>query len=161
MFIAKKSYPSAPERALAFFIVALAGVLVVIDRFLKTVSSPLMGEDRFFISWERTVVPSYSAFPREWTPALFSFHVAAVVTLIIVLVFVLTQHQWHWVGLLTLLIVGGLSNAIDRWILGGVVDYWAIGGAGALLTTNLADLMVILGMILFAWKHSWSNVRGG
>lgn len=44
-----------------------------------------------------------------------------------------------------IILTGGLSNLIDRYIYGGVVDYLDFFG---LLKNNIADYLIILGLIL-------------
>lgn len=52
--------------------------------------------------------------------------------------------RWWAVGL-GLVVGGGISNLLDRIMLGGVSDYWRLAG---LSTINLPDVMITIGIAL-------------
>ena len=57
-------------------------------------------------------------------------------------------HNYFSLFYLTLIIAGALSNLFDRFIYGAVIDYihvflWP--------TFNLADVMIVAGVVLWAW----------
>jgi len=61
-----------------------------------------------------------------------------------------------------LLLGGGFSNLLDRWIFGGVRDIWPVPFLS--LTNNLADwaiflavLLLVLGEIIPMYKHLWNR----
>jgi lipoprotein signal peptidase len=55
-----------------------------------------------------------------------------------------------WFGW-SLIIGGGLSNWLDRYLLGGVVDWLTIPGLG--LKNNLADYALTAGVVWLVWQQ--------
>lgn len=58
---------------------------------------------------------------------------------------------------LFIVLAAALSNLIDRIFRGGVIDFWRINYFGTQLYFNLADLLLILGVFLYAWQISKEN----
>ena len=50
-----------------------------------------------------------------------------------------------------------LSNLIDRSFRGGVVDYWQISYFHTEIFFNLADIVLVLGVMLYAWQVGKEN----
>lgn len=50
-----------------------------------------------------------------------------------------------------------LSNLIDRIFKGGVVDYWHISYFHTEIFFNLADVILVLGVMLYAWQVGKEN----
>ncbi|HBH46893.1 MAG: hypothetical protein A2445_05770 [Candidatus Jacksonbacteria bacterium RIFOXYC2_FULL_44_29] len=74
--------------------------------------------------------------------------VVGVLILLVVIGYRLAaKRRWLAVFCLSLIIAGGLSNLIDRLTLGYVIDYWVISWPIYGLSFNLADVLVVIGMI--------------
>jgi len=50
-----------------------------------------------------------------------------------------------------------LSNLIDRIFRGGVLDYWRISYFHTEIFFNLADIILVLGVMLYAWQVGKEN----
>ena len=53
---------------------------------------------------------------------------------------------------LVVILAAAVSNLIDRIFRGGVVDYWQINYFGVNIFFNLADVLLILGVAIYAWQ---------
>lgn len=45
------------------------------------------------------------------------------------------------------IVLGGMNNVFDRWVYGGVWDYWVVRHPWGELWFNIADIMIIGGVI--------------
>jgi len=77
--------------------------------------------------------------------------IAILVSVFLIIIFIVLTIKWF--NLLTLpailVIVSALSNIIDRFIYGGVVDYLNFFDYTRF---NLADVVLIVGMFLYLWE---------
>ena len=77
--------------------------------------------------------------------------IAILVSVFLIIIFIVLTIKWF--NLLTLpailVIVSALSNIIDRFIYGGVVDYFNFFDYTRF---NLADVILIVGMFLYLWE---------
>lgn len=71
-------------------------------------------------------------------------NLAVIVTVWIILLFFLLK---NWNLGVAMMIVGGLSNIIDRIIFGYVRDYWQIPGIN--LVNNVSDWLIGIGVLFF------------
>jgi lipoprotein signal peptidase len=51
---------------------------------------------------------------------------------------------------LTLILVGGGSNLLFRYLVGGVVDNWSLAG---MLYNNLADYLIVIGLVVYGYSN--------
>lgn len=59
------------------------------------------------------------------------------------------QKEYFKIFSLSLIFVGGFSNFLDRLLHGFVLDYFSFF---SLWTFNLADVMILIGSLLFLWQ---------
>lgn len=69
--------------------------------------------------------------------------------LLLSIVFIWLYRQKMW-----LILTGGVANAVSRIVWGGVVDYWNFFG---LVTNNLADWMIGVGLVVYAIQYKYGN----
>ena len=74
---------------------------------------------------------------------------AAAVELLLVFLLIKKRARPEWAGL-ALMFFGALSNAADRILYGGVVDYIAVPLGGVV---NIADALVVLGAALLVFPR--------
>lgn len=84
-----------------------------------------------------------------------------MVSVVIILLFVIYKMARYRMigkiflsGTLALIVAGGISNIVDRFIYGGVIDYIKIGGWPIF---NIADILIVIGVSLWAWYLITSN----
>lgn len=84
-----------------------------------------------------------------------------MVSVIVILLFVIYKMSQYRLmgkiflsGTLALIVAGGLSNIIDRFLYGGVIDYFKIGGWPIF---NIADILIVVGVFWWAWYLITSN----
>lgn len=58
---------------------------------------------------------------------------------------------------LFVILAAALSNLIDRIFRGGVVDYWRIDYFNVKIFFNLADILLIIGVAIYAWQVGKEN----
>ncbi|OGD62548.1 hypothetical protein A2160_05885 [Candidatus Beckwithbacteria bacterium RBG_13_42_9] len=75
------------------------------------------------------------------------------ISLFIIGLWFLRERTYNWE--LCLILAGGVSNLLDRFLWGGVVDFPIFGFLPAF---NLADLMIDLGIILILFKGFSKNL---
>lgn len=142
-------------------IILMIAIFFIIDRFLKIIASRSFSEDHAlpllgdFLSF---------SFAKNYAIA-FSLPVngpwlLVVTGLIILIIAVIAAEKiWHVRRLeteaifLLLILAGAISNFIDRWLLGYVIDYFSLKN---LAIFNLADVMISLGagiLIWLIWRH--------
>ncbi len=119
------------------FILAL--ILVVIDRVLKIISINGYKIANFFVFVKNKGI-SWGLFNT-----MNSNNVLLIVTLLIVLGLIYFYKDFDYPVALNLIIIGGLSNIIDRIIYGYVVDFINLGFFPVF---NLADFSISLGFAL-------------
>lgn len=78
--------------------------------------------------------------------------------IIIVVLFLLTfKRNLLQTYNLFIILAAALGNLTDRIFRGGVVDYWQINYFGINLSFNLADIILILGVFIYAWQVGKEN----
>jgi len=76
----------------------------------------------------------------------------------IVLLFLLSFRRNLTETLSLFIILGSaVTNLLDRIFRGGVIDYWQINYFGRGIYFNLADLLLILGVMIYAWQIRKEN----
>jgi len=98
-----------------------------------------------------------SRLPDSLRSSIFSFGVGAV---LLILLFVVVRQRWSGLALAgaTLVLSGGASNLLDRFLHGRVVDFINIGVAG--LRTgifNVADVAIMIGVLLILVSEFWGR----
>lgn len=58
---------------------------------------------------------------------------------------------------LFVILAAALSNLIDRIFRGGVIDYWRISFFHNEIFFNLADIILVLGVSIYAWQVGKEN----
>jgi lipoprotein signal peptidase len=72
-------------------------------------------------------------------------HLAAGILLVAIVWLLRKSQDSHLLVVgLSLIVIGGSSNIFDRWLYGGVVDYWQLGS----LLFNVADVLISTGIVI-------------
>lgn len=116
-------------------------MLVLVDQFLKWLiiqyfPDIVIANSGVLFGWIDNVVIGY------W---LMAIGLLAVIWIIKNADLNITSYRWS----LILIIAGGLSNIIDRFIRGYVVDYIDFFDLNHF---NLADILIVIGIILYCWQ---------
>ena len=82
-----------------------------------------------------------------WWPNVNWLGIGGVILIIIIGIYGL---RWETV----LIMIGGLSNLMNRWQKGGIADYWRLAGG---LWFNLADVLIMIGVGSLLLKHLWNR----
>lgn len=91
---------------------------------------------------------------------LFTHPLVVILTIVLGILILVRLAQSHPSGIghfwgITLVITGAVSNVLDRFFVGGVVDYFPLFGWS---TFNLADLVILGGVGLILWEEH--SLRG-
>ncbi len=73
------------------------------------------------------------------------------ILLITIVIFycIFLEEEMIYVGLLAAICAGGLSNAIDRVLYGGVIDYWCIRLKKRTMVINFADVAIFISAVVY------------
>ena len=141
-----------------FFGVAI--FFVVLDRFLKSLALKLSGGELEILSnWLRfTFVKNYNialSLPLHRTLIMF---LAVILTMLVVYYFLLFLKKEEVISAfcMLLIVLGAISNLVDRILYGFVIDYFDIKFFSVL---NFADVMISTGVLIFAIYSFWKNAR--
>ncbi len=130
---------------LLFKLLATASTLFLFDRFLKSWSHYVGVHDNFLISWGyfKNTGGAFSA-P---VPILFLviFGLMALVFLGALMDYAWRNNYKYKLWGASLMFIGGVSNLIDRFFAGGVVDMLHLTTR---LSFNLADVYLVAGAVL-------------
>jgi len=88
-----------------------------------------------------------------------SFSIYWVNSLLLNIIFILIIGWFYWKEksyFLSLVLIGGLINIVDRLVFGYVRDYWNFGGA---LINNLNDWLIGVGVLLFLLEMIWKKQK--
>lgn len=138
---------------------AIIIALFVIDRILKYWSKNLPDGEAF------AFIPKIE-FGYFLNPSLFFFPVWSFVPWVALGVLIVLFGFWIWKSRFGIwnspqgffpILLGGLSNVLDRFAYGGVIDYVNIVG---LATLNLADILILSGILLIIFKPNVYDQRG-
>jgi signal peptidase II len=129
------------------FLFSLAGLFFIIDRLLKWYAITVEPFGFTYLGFEYF----------ENTGIAFSIPVPQSITLILTPIIVIALlHYMHdttdrirWFAWI-LICTGAFSNFIDRILFGYVIDYIRIGTA----IINIADIIIVIGILLFLRKHT-------
>lgn len=145
------------KRFIVFFN-ALIVILVLVDRLIKYLSMyKLPAEGVYFIY---KPIPVFIKFFKNPFIAfsipvpLFVIILLSMAILLFILFFLVKNYQTnHWLANFSLLLIAGgaISNFIDRIVFNFVIDYMHIS---VLPVFNLADIMIMLGVIIFLIKNN-------
>ncbi|GEM_PF-5333691 len=139
---------------LAFIIIALS----VVDRWIRTsITSESFSQARelgigSFFDWPKHLQPLF------WflSHSLFLDTAAGTIIVIVLIQTILWMRAHDKRALAGLAIVlAGANNCFDRWIYGGVWDYWIVRFPWGAFWFNIADMMIIAGVI-----YLFTNVLG-
>lgn len=74
-----------------------------------------------------------------------------IIVLLFFIVYFLIKKELrkNWLIFLPIFL-GGISNLIDRVFYGGVIDYFNFEIWGFFLAFNLADIMIVIGVVIYA-----------
>lgn len=78
-----------------------------------------------------------------------SWVVAALVWLVVLCVLWRSKRVVERLGL-SMILIGGASNILSRYLNGGVVDSWNLFG---LLYNNLADYLIVVGLVVYGYSY--------
>lgn len=135
------------------YLVILFFVLVAIDQYIKTI---FVGG----FTWESSCISLVLAYNYGVAFSMFEFlahnlkYIQVGLLSAGVIYLFLNQNVFkEYAFAIILLYAGGISNIIDRFIHGGVVDYvyWHCGFDFAIF--NLADVLIDIAVVLIIWKQ--------
>lgn len=73
--------------------------------------------------------------------------------IVIIILFLMTmQRPGVQIYNLFIILAAALSNLIDRIFRGGVIDYWQMHYFSVEIFFNLADVLLIIGVFIYAWQ---------
>ena len=131
-------------------LIIIAVFLIIIDRILKALAfnylkiKPVLLTDWLKLDF---TISKNIAFSLPLYGILLSF---AIIILIIILIWsfikMVKKNQLLQASLILFIILGALSNLIDRFLYSGIVDYIDIKN---FTIFNLADAMILFGVIFF------------
>ncbi len=154
------------KQFISIAIIFVIAIFFLIDRYLKfiaftkyqTSSRPLLG-DWISFSFAKNYFISFSLPLPVNLIIAFSLLALAVIILIIVSLIKKNKRLVSVIAWLMLIFMGAISNLIDRFSFGYVIDYLKIFKFSIL---NLADIMISLGTILtiiYFYRHSSTNTN--
>lgn len=118
-----------------YWLYVVCGVILI---FIDQISKWWVGKHHFF-------VVKNSGLIFDWGPKLGTW--VLIVTILILGLFLFTlETPKKYLLPITFILSGAISNLIDRFFRGGIIDFIRIKGD---LATNLADIYVIVGVIIF------------
>jgi len=88
-----------------------------------------------------------------------SFSIYWANSLLLNIIFILIIGWFYWKEksyFLSLVLIGGLINIVDRLVFGYVRDYWNFGGV---LINNLNDWLIGVGVLLFLIEIIWKKQK--
>ncbi len=139
------------------YVITVSVAALVVDRFLKVFVTriPPQAADFSFASlgFERTNTSTIlGVVPLGSTAAV----VAMSVALLAMLVWILKNYQLPFIRyrFLLLILLGGASNLYDRVTVGAVSDVFRVAVGSDALVFNVADLMIVVGALLFVFRRS-------
>ena len=153
MFLAKKPSPAENKsimNQLKYLLINLAAIsLFIIDIFLKRIFLALPGREYFVLGdflKLKLATNSGIAFGLPIDQRLFLFlYVLIFLILAYWLVKEYRKKNLIMISALTLVILGALSNLLDRFFFGAVIDYLDLKYYSVF---NLADVMITFGVIM-------------
>jgi len=129
------------------FINLVALLLFIADRLLKIylIRNPNTAWDFKIFDFHLWLNPGI-AFGLQLNPQLINILIPVIAIIILLLVFYLIkeyrQQNLFLIFFLTLLLLGAISNLIDRFLYDAVIDYW---DCYFWPIFNLADIMIVVG----------------
>jgi len=142
-----------------FFIFIIVFLIFLLDRLIKLM---IIRKEGFFIIKDFLKINYYP----NWGVAL-SLPVSQYITYPLVILIMLVVFYYLYISLkrnnyfliwsLSLIFVGAFSNLLDRFRFGHVVDY--INFVDRFPVFNLADVMIVSGVILFLIKELTKNKK--
>lgn len=142
-----------------FFLYALGAIIIMsVDRITKLVALQLQTSHKVlpFLSYELVLNRGISWGMLHSTSPIIFFGVTSVIAIIIVGIVwhaIIRLHAGHWVWAEVCIISGAVSNLIDRFVYGGVVDFIHLSYAEwSFPVFNIADIAVVIGVALLLWE---------
>lgn len=102
-----------------------------------------------FFSKQSLIIENYGiSLSINWVSSLF---------LNIIFILIIGWFCWREKSyFLSLVLIGGLINIVDRLVFGYVRDYWNVGG---ILVNNLNDWLIGTGVLLFLLEMIWKKQK--
>jgi signal peptidase II len=127
------------------------------DRFVRwyffyTKKSFFIIDNFFELKFQRNTGIAFSIPVNKWL--LYILIIIILLFLINLLIRAYQSKKFFTIAALTLVIMGALSNLIDRFKYGFIIDYIWIW---ILPIFNIADLMVVGGICLLLWRNFFAN----
>jgi signal peptidase II len=134
-------------------LIAIGIAILFFDQFLKWLALDFFRGG--FFNWK---ILSFGLYKNEGIafgiriPQILFYILVAVVLFFIIEKFKKDIKKGNWLVLLSLMLIGSgaLSNILDRFFRGYVIDYIHFFSRSAI---NLADLAIIAGIIVLAWRE--------
>lgn len=142
-----------------FFLYAIVAVVVLsVDRITKLMALQLSYAHQItsFLSFELLLNRGVSwGILHSSSPIIFAI-ITGIITIIMAMIIahgVIRLRAGHWIWAEVLIVAGALSNIIDRFVYGGVIDFIHFSYAGwSFPVFNVADMAVVLGVFLLFWE---------
>jgi signal peptidase II len=150
VFLAHKKSITQNKKTALFFIMAV--FLISIDRLLKSSAlqnwqaNPVQVTDWFKLDFALNQNIAFSL--PVYGILLNIVIIILIIILIYKLILMVQKKQAIISGLLFVIILGATSNLLDRFLYGGVIDYFDFA---KFTIFNLADAMICIGIILLIW----------
>lgn len=137
-------------------IISVIAIFFILDRFLKNLALKLaVGESYNLIgdilSFSFAKNP-YIAFSLPINPNIINILVVVIIASLTITIFFLIYKQKGFnlsIIILTLILLGAISNMLDRWQYAYVIDYLSIKNISVF---NLADAMIFIGFISYIYS---------
>ena len=120
-------------------------ILIVIDQVIK-----------WWVLSRNLFVKYNAGFIFGWGSNWDLFFWVSCILIVILFIYSIKKPPLQTVNLFIIL-AAALSNLIDRVFRDGVVDYWQINYFRVQIFFNFADLLLILGVFVYAWQIGKEN----
>lgn len=151
------TYPVSVRVQLVLYALLGLGVLMV-DRIAKLMALQLQAPHQVtsFLSYELVLNRGISwGILHSSSPLIFGIITGLIILILLGIIghAVMRLSAGHWVWAETLIVFGAVSNLVDRFVYGGVVDFIHVYYAGwSFPVFNVADMAVVVGVALLFWE---------
>lgn len=142
-----------------FFLYALVGVAIIaLDRLTKLMALQLEEAHHVtsFLSYDLVLNRGISWGILHSSSSVVFVAITAIIMVILLGIIahaLMRLSAGHWVWAEVLIVSGAVSNMVDRFVYGGVVDFIHVSYAGwSFPVFNIADIAVVTGVALLFWE---------
>ena len=135
--------------------------MAAVDRTLRwsIASGSLWTGSDFVIARSVYFQRSYLGLPESLTAYLSALSIVGMIAAAIVAALLIARGERAKTVAALAVILGGANNVADRWLYGGVWDYWRWTHPFGALWWNIGDMMVVGGAFFLLWSHCLSFRR--